>query len=207
MPAGKMPKSSGYFAEVITLRGWEEKIGRIRFETFVELLKWVNGDPEAKREIDRYDEHAAHIAVLSETKVDEIFGYVRILLADSSSGLMLTKEPCFRNILPKDFATEPRSMEVSRLCLAEKIRKTKAGFVVSELLFRSVLVFMETHEIDLLYAIADTKDARGHSHYDLLMKRFPLFKEIGSGELKPGITTHIMSLTREGLEKALARQR
>lgn len=202
-----MPRSSGYFAAIVPFLEWKERIGLLRFKIFVELLGWVNGDPETKTETDRYDEDSAHVAVFSEGDPEKILGYVRISSANSPSGLMLTGEPFFRDILPKNFTTEPLSMEVSRLCLAEEEKRGKVRVVVSELLFRSVLVFMKNNGIKVSYAIADSNDARGHSQYDLLVKRFPLFEIITSDERKPDITTYIMSLTREGLEEALARKR
>lgn len=199
----KLLSSKDFDCVIVSFSSWKELIGRLRYQVFVEDLGWVKGSPETKTETDEYDSSADHLAVFNKNDPKSILCYMRILPATSSGGMMLTDIKCFHDLLPRDFVVPPLSIELSRLCLDPKLKGTRDGLKVTSLLFKSVLKYMEERGLNILFAIADAKDARGYSHKDFLLKRFPSFCLIGEGFLREEVTTHVMSLTTIGLRHDL----
>lgn len=196
-------KNGGLYGGIIPFSEWKEEIGRLRYEIFVKLLEWVKGYPAREIELDDYDEEAVHLAVFQEGD-KRVISYARILRKDSSRGIMLENN-AFKVLLPDGFSVPASSIEVSRLCRRGEfagLTGTKANLLI----FRAVLEYAETNGHKNIFAIADSKDKRGYSHLNFLLKHFPSFKKIGRPcYFQEGVETWAMTLEtadlRKGLEK------
>ncbi|MBI4811865.1 GNAT family N-acetyltransferase [Candidatus Falkowbacteria bacterium] len=191
----------GLYSAIIPFSAWKETIGKMRYEIFVELLGWVKGDPTARIELDEYDEEATHLAVFRRDE-KEIISYARILEKNPRTSIMLENDT-FKKLLPAGFVIPASSIEVSRLCRRGKYAGL-TGMKANLLVFRAVLLYAETSGYEEIFAIADTKDARGYSHVDFLLKHFTSFKKIGHPLFfQKGVETWAMTLTTAGLRNDL----
>jgi len=102
-----------------------DKIHKLRSDIFHHELKWVE-EPENGKEYDHYDQHVVHFGVFDRD--NNIVGCSRVLPYAPSKGFMIHRE--FIDLLEDSDIKKidlPNTVEISRLAIDEKYRKTKIG--------------------------------------------------------------------------------
>ncbi len=155
--------------KIITEPHLIEKIYRLRYEVYVEELKFISPHKCKKaKEIDKFDLTAMHIGAIDET--GEICGSVR-LVPDSEFGFPL-EEHCYYPLIENYIGlNRKRIVEISRLVISKKYRLNNTNNFSHRRL--TPLLFE-------MYSVAYRESLRlGIAHWIAAMEE-SLFKLVGS---------------------------
>lgn len=142
-----------------------EKIYAFREIIFCDELGW---ETKYSNENDHYDNTSVHFAVFSDKR--GIVAYSRLHLA--KGGFMLENE--FKDLVSNKYRIRKKddTVEGSRFAVAPYLRRTKEGFLVTELLCQRMCIWSKKNGIKYMYAVLD------RNYLDFL-KRFFSIRSIG----------------------------